>query len=410
LTETIPLKISETGDYCELGYDVNENSKEFGRFLITFGFANTKAFAKESRDDDNKVIHGEGYTFYLWYKEEVLEYYKTDEYKAIEARHKDNITDNADNEDNGEETESGTYRTREETYEVVEGLKNSVYEHMQQDVFKPAQTEPVFDGFMFKISEETNSIDIDFDLLNTHYLDHCDALYESLFNIIEKIFKFEITDKEVLQVKDVIEDGKTYCVSSVYFRLDNHEKKARLMNEDITPMKDIKFSKARVNQVKKIDRDLEYTTFPIRNLKVYFEKTQRVNEFGEALSKGTPEHHMYYTMNFHLFFTNSYGPNQGLEEKMIEQVVDEMEAIYCLNFECEPDLDSQTQLNFTYRNEEISPEHYMIVNYFKPSFMFEHMIQNAEDDEEVREEDQEAEKLMHVEEGGGGEKRRLVLM
>lgn len=405
MLESIPLKVSESGDYCEWHFDLDTATNEFKRLLITYGFADTKSFLKEQRDDDHKIIHGEGYSFYFWFKPEVVEFYKSqDEAKASKDQNQENLEAKDDrSEQVDEEAESSDFRTREETYELVETFRDSVYGVMEQDVYKPAPIEPVSDGFMFKISEFKDSIDIDFELLNQHYLDHCDALYESLFDIIEKTFEFEIVEKEILKVVDLVEDGKKYCASNMYFRVNNEGKTVRLMNGDIKKMKKIQFAKPLNNDAKKFDKDLDFTTFPIKNLKVYFEKTQRVDKFGAPLKEASENVHQYYTMNFHMFFLNYYGPNQKLEEKMVAKVVDDMETVYCLNFQCEPDLDTQTQLNFTFRNEKVNPEHYMIINYFKPSFLFEHMIQNAEDAEEIAEEDEEGEKLMHHE-----EERKLV--
>jgi hypothetical protein len=399
--EIQPPEISDTGDYCEWIFDISENSHEFNKLIITFGLATTSAFPISQRDDDKKIIHGEGYTFYLWYKHEVEEYYKSNEYQKrmhdLEKEKNGEIDEKNDeiSEKNDENDENDApFATREETYQKIADFQEKVYSIMSEEEFSKAILEPLSNGLLFKISKGETSVDIDYMLLNKQYLGKCDQLYESFFNIIEKTFKYEIKDKDMLKVRDHIENGKVYCASNFYLRQQKGEKVVRVMNDDIVKMSDIEFNKMPTNTVKDFSYDLDYTTLPIKNIKVYFEKTQRVDSQGQALKVGSKDNHLYYTMNFHIFFTNYYGPNQEIEQKMINQIVDEMEAIYCLNFQCEPDLDNGMELNFTSKNTRVNPEHFMVVNYFKPSYMFEHMIQNAQDSEEIEEENREIEKKM----------------
>ena len=98
---------------------------------------------------------------------------------------------------------------------------------------------------------------------------------------------------------------------------------------------------------------------------------------------------MYFTMNFHLFFLNEYGSQAKREEKRIEQIVNEIEKVYCINFKCEPDFDSGTELNFFRENTQMNPEHYMVVNFFKPSMLYEHLLQSKEDSQELHQEKDE---------------------
>lgn len=385
--------MSSSGDFCEWVLDLTETSKEFGKLMITFGQATTSAFSSEKREDDTKIIHGEGYTFYLWYKEEVEQYYDSDEYEQRQNKSKEKDPSKADEE----ESEDHPFRSREEIFELVSDLRTAVYAVMNQEEYSTATVEPLTDGLLFRISKIETSLDIDFALVNQQYVDKCDQLYESLFNIIEKTFDYEIEDKDRLKIKDHIEGGKVYCASNFYLRPDGKKKAVRLMNDDIVNMEDIEFKQMTINDSKKYVEGLDYTTLPIKNVKVYFEKTQRVDEEGQAVVSGSEDRHMFYTMNFHIFFYTFYGPNQDIEKKMVSRIVDEMESVYCLNFQCEPDLDSGVELNFTTKNENINPEHFMVVNYFKPSYMFEHMLTIAQDSEEIKDENEEASKMMSEE-------------
>ena len=340
--------------------------------MVTYGELTTRAFSVEDRDDDSFVIHGEGYTFYFWYLPELERFYQSKEYSLEMQKDQPRLP------------------SREDSFKNVLNLQDElkVYLVDNPEVIGGSTNLPtpvaLSNGIMFKIAKKQENISIDFSVLNDRYYKKCDLLFETLFRLLEDAFDINIENKDEVQVVDHVEGGKNYCASN--FFLERTSKiNVKLRNEtEIPDMDEIVFRERRVDtpqDASGIDLD-----FPIKNLKVYFEKTERVDLNGERMETGSKDHHMYFTMNFHLFFYTRYGPKADKEEAKIEWIVDEIEKVYCMNFGCEPDLESGTELNFFRDNTQMNPEHYMVVNYFKPSLMFEHYLLSKEDSKEIHEE------------------------
>ena len=281
--------------------------------------------------------------------------------------------------------------SKETSYNQVLNLQDDIKVFLinEPDIVEGETTltppEPLENGIVFKISKQEENININFTQMNDRYYQKCDLLFETLFRLIEDSFDVQIENKDEILVSDHQEGGKNYCASN-FFLERTAKTNVRIRNEkEIPNMKDIVFREKRIDTLQESSGlDL---TLPIKNLKIYFEKTNRTDINGEEVSSGSPDRHMYFTMNFHLFFYNEYGSQAKKEEHKINQIVDEIEKVYCLNFGCEPDFKSKTELNFFKENTSMNPEHYMVVNYFKPSLMFEHFLLSQEDSYELKEEE-----------------------
>ena len=103
---------------------------------------------------------------------------------------------------------------------------------------------------------------------------------------------------------------------------------------------------------------------------------------------------MFYTMNFHIFFFNRFGDRQKLEQERINEIVNELESVYCLNFICEQSKEG-LDLNFINQESAINPQHYYFTNYFKPCFVYEHFLMSVEINHEVKVKKDE-ERLLHT--------------
>lgn len=346
----------------------------FEKVLVTFGELTTTAFRKEDRNDDTFVVHGEGYTFYIWYKEEANKYYKSGEYKQLVKQDDPDLK----------------FKSQKELIARIMALQDVLkvffiehHEIIDGDISLPPP-EPVGNGIIFRIAKKDEQIDIDFPVLQDRYVKKCDLLFESLFRLIEDLFSVKILNKEEVKVFDHLEDGKEYCAANFYLDKTSQIEYNLRNKEEIPLMSEIAFQKHILDVPQK-----EYgidIKMPIKNLKVYFEKTSIADINNHPIVKASKDHHMYFTMNFHLFFWTEYGERAKVEEARIEKIVDEIEKVYCMNFKCEPDLDTQTELNFFKVNRHINPEHFMVVNYFKPSLVYEHFLLSKEDKKELDEE------------------------
>ena len=102
---------------------------------------------------------------------------------------------------------------------------------------------------------------------------------------------------------------------------------------------------------------------------------------------------MFYTMNFHIFFFTKFGDRQKLEQERLNEIINELESVYCLNFICEKSKEG-LDLNFINVESAINPQHYYFTNYFKPCFVYEHFLMSVEINHEVKKE-QDEERLLH---------------
>jgi hypothetical protein len=384
---------SETLDFCQWTIDVSEVSKYFEKVMVIYGELTTRDFSNEQRDDDTIVIHGEGYKFFLWYKPDLQRYYETKEYQD-EMKKQD---------------PQPRLPTKEDCYKNVLNLQDElkVFLVSNPDIIQGESTlpppVPLSNGLLFTIAKKIENIKINYSILNDRYYQKCDLLFETLFRLIEDSFDVRIENKEDLDVLDHVEGDKNYCASNFYFEQTNANH-YKIRNEGTIPdMDQIIFRERRIETEQK-DKGIDLN-LPVKNLKIYFEKTDRMDADGKRVDSGDKDHHMYFTMNFHLFFLNEYGPKADKEEAKIERIVEEIEKVYCINFGCEPDFDSGTELNFFRENVKMNPEHYMVVNYFKPSLVFEHYLLSQEDSKELS---HEKERMLMGKDGSIGSRLLVV--
>lgn len=343
--EINPPSINGSGDECHWKLDLSAISN-FQELLITYGEAFTDGFSLDIRDDSKKIINGEGYSFYI--------YTKPHEQEDISAEDQDNAN-------------------KTTLLQLQDSLSIFLAD---QGATSKAPIEKFSDGFLFRISFEMTQDEIIDSVLDTRYLGKCDLIFESVFKLMENIFGFEILNKQDIHVEDHREDLINYCAANFdILKTDNNES-LRIYNKKVPDMKHLIFRHQinednQLHESQSLDRSVSSLNFPIKNLKIYFEKIRKVNEKGEVYNDNLEED-FYYTMNFHLFLYNEYSEPVQVQKDKLKDFSMKLERIYCLNFKCEDSKDGM-QLNFMKQNRDVNPEHFYYVNYFKPAHIIDHI-------------------------------------